>query len=594
MSARHLTIILGLGALSLPGCLSPVQRDVDALVCHRAAVVADLPPPEFIPPAKETKPRPPIDPKKPPSMLERLEVPPGVPGSDAPKIVWPKDFGKLSDKEKDAYLAKYFQSQIEVGPDPRPVPGPDGRRLILSDFQRLAREHSPLIRQAAFAIKAAEGAAIQAGVYPNPTFGVSGNAISFTSGSTFGVNFSQTIKTMGKLKLSQAMATMDLANSQLAYRRAETDLMASVRSAYFAVLASQEGMKANRALMELTDQVYKVMLLQLKGGQVAPYEPAQVGVFAGQARIAYLQSRNNYQLAWKNLATAIGLPLMPATEVAGSLSKNLPHFDYEKALAHVLTNHTDALTAQYGLEKARYNLRLAQVTPVPDITLGAGLVYDASPPGPPALVPVLTGSVTLPIFDRNQGGIRQAQAALGQAAEEPHRVQNALTASFSDAYRRLEENRLILDLYRRQLLPQQVQAFRAAVLRHYSEAPQLVLPGAATAFLTDLISAEQNVVSLIASYLTTLQAYWQAASDVASWLQTDDVYEMSSEVTNLPDTDLTQLLNLPCCHPCSSVPGAPGAHAPPHGPPAPPGHLPASLGTPTPISIREAFEGGRP
>jgi cobalt-zinc-cadmium efflux system outer membrane protein len=369
----------------------------------------------------------------------------------------------------------------------------------------------------------------------------------------------------------------DLANAQLAYRRAETDLMASVRSAHFAALVGQEEMKANRALMELTDQVYKVMLAQLKSGLVATYEPAQVGVYAGQARIAYLTSRNDYLLAWKNLAAAVGMPLMPATDLSGSLANNLPRFDYERALAHLLKNHTDVLTAQYVVEKARYQLRLAQANGVPDVTLGATLLYDGSQP-PTRLVPNLILSVPVPLFNRNQGNIYSAQAALMRALEEPHRVQNALTASFSDAFRRMEENRLVLGMYRQQLLPQQVQAFRAAVIRHFAA-------GAAEGVaFNDLIGAEQNVITLIASYLTTLGAYWQATSDVASLLQTDDVYTMADGVAQLPPLDLAEVLVLPCCHPCSSAHAAP---VPPVAPPVlpPPQTLPPPGAGPGPRPV---------
>jgi cobalt-zinc-cadmium efflux system outer membrane protein len=562
MSVRRLILIVGLGMLSLAGCLSPVQQDVDSLVCGRSGIAMDVPPPGLLPPPEEKKPRPPVEAKKPPSFLQRMEVPEDLPGSEAPKIEWaaPKVFGKLSPKEKDALVAKHFKAQMEVGPDPPAVPGPEGRPLTLADLQRLAREHSPLLRQAASDIKAAEGAVIQAGVYPNPTLSYTSSAVSFTNGSIWGASISQTISTMGKLTLAQAAAKMDLVNAQLAYRRAETDLMASVRSAYFGVLVAQEGMRANRALMELTDQVYKVMLLQLKGGEVGAYEPAQVGVYAGQARIAYIQSRNSYLQSWKNLATAIGLPMMPVTQLAGNINRDLPRFDFDKALAFVLANHTDVLTARYGLEKARYNLRLAEVAAVPDFTLGVTVLYDATLPGPARLVPGVSASAPIPVFDRNQGGIRQAQAALIHAIEEPHRVQNALTASFADAYRRLEENRQILELYRQQLLPQQIQAFRGVVLRHYGAGPQeFILPGGSTAYLGDLIATEQNVVSLIATYLTTLQAYWQAVSDTASLLQTDDFYDLANQVTSLPTPDWAELLKLPCCHPCSSLPLGPRA-----------------------------------
>ena len=103
---------------------------------------------------------------------------------------------------------------------------------------------------------------------------------------------------------------------------------------------------------------------------------------------------------------------------------------------------------------------------MPDVTVGAMVFNDNSSPGPPRFVPTVSASVPVPFFDRNQGNIKSAQASLMRAVEQPHAAQNALAASFADAFRRLEENRQILYLYRKQLLPQQVQAFRATVLRH--------------------------------------------------------------------------------------------------------------------------------
>jgi len=558
MAARHLIVIVGAGIVSLAGCLAPVQRDVDSLVCKRSLQEMDPPSPEFLVPAKVPNQRPPIDPKKPPKLDERLEIPEGVTGSSAPKLLLPANWKTLPDNEKQALLNKLFKSQMDVGPDPRPVKGPGGNRLTLADLQKLAREHSPLLRQAASDIKGAEGAVIQAAVYNNPTLSYSTTPISYTSGNIVGPGITQTIVTMGKRKLAEAAAKKDLENAQLAYRRAETDLMAQVRSNYFAVLVSEEGMRANRGLADLTDEIYKVFVQQLKGGIVALYEPAQIGVLAGQARIAYIISRNSYLESWKLLATSMGLTMMPATELGGNIAQELPRFDFEKSLAHVLDKHTDVITALNGVDKARFLLRLAEVTGVPDFTLGAFVYNDNSSPGPPKFVPSLVATVPVPIFDRNQGNIRSAQAALMRAVEEPHRVQNALSNTFVDAYRRLEENRKILQLYRRQLLPQQVQAFRATVIRHNlvgNNDPGLA--GGATAYMGDLITAEQSLVNLVGNYLTTLGAYWQAVSDTASVLQIDDVYKMATKMDELPDADLLDLLKLPCCHPCSSL-QAPG------------------------------------
>jgi cobalt-zinc-cadmium efflux system outer membrane protein len=481
-------------------------------------------------------------------FLKRLKVPAGVPGAQAQTIDLP-GFRKLPPDEQDRVLARYFPPLLPVGPDPQPMPGPQGGPLTLEDLQRMAREKSPLLRAAAAAIKSAEGAAWQAGMYPNPTIGVGSNSIGPNGGPLMGPFIQQTIKTGGKLKLAQDMALVDLANAQAAYRRAETDLMASVRTSYYAVLVADASIKANHALADLTEELYKIMLQQLKFGTVAAYEPMQIAVFAASARIALIQSRGNYLVAWKQLGSAMGLPGMAPTQLAGNLDQRLPTFDYEKCLARILANHTDVVTANNGIQKMRYNLRLNEVTPFPDVTVGATIMYDATPPGPPRWVTFFTGNMPIPVWDRNQGGIKQAQGQLLSANEEPHRVRAALTSSFADAFNRMQTNRYLLEMYVKQMLPHQVNAFRATVLRQWGGETGGVA-------FTDLIAAEQNLVGLIPTYLTALAAYWQAVSDVASLLQTDNVYAMADEVSDAPLPDLACLLHLPCCHPCSSVPQA--------------------------------------
>lgn len=583
MYARVSVVLCGLGLLVFAGCLSPVQQQTDALVCHSARIPIDpLPssPPPPVPPVEELpgpkakqqtnaaapmpdlqqvgavlpqqpeplsgKDREEILKKQAEVLAKRLAVPPGVPGSEAPGIVLPENFRKLPPEQQDKILRRYFPPILPVGPDPQPMPGPEGKPLTLQDLQRLARENSPLLRQAASDIKAAEGAAWEAGMYPNPIFNLTSNMIGPNGGPLYGPGISQTIKTGGKLKLTQNMALMDLANAHAAYRRAETDLMASVRSGYYAVLVAEASFKANHALVDLTDEVYKIMLQQLKlGGMVAAYEPMQVSVYSGQARQALIASRTSYLFAWKQLGAALGLPGMPATELAGSIDRPLLRFDYEKCLARVLARHTDVITADNGIQKMRYNLRLNEVTWVPDVTLGGTLIYDNTPPGPPRWLTFFSGSMTIPVWDRNQGGIKQAQGQLVRAIEEPHRVRAALTQTVSDAFNRLETSRTQLEMFIRQMLPHQVNAFRSTVLRHIYSTD--------IAFY-DMLGAEQNLVSLIPMYLTTLGAYWQAVSDIASVLQTDNVYDMATEVEDCPMPDLGKLLKLPCCHPCSELP----------------------------------------
>jgi cobalt-zinc-cadmium efflux system outer membrane protein len=601
-----------------------VREDVDALICKRAGDIVDPQAASLLGPSpkatdgarepqKEAPELPPPRPLKQPKVtLERrmLDALPGVPGSETPEIKLPPlpKQGKVltpeQQKKLEETVKKYLPSLPPVGPEFEPAPGPGGQPLTLADLEKLARANSPLLRQAAADIKFAEGAWVQAGLYPNPTAGLAGVTTGPNGGPYAGGFLGQTVKIGGKIKLAQAAAKKDLDNARLAYRRAETDLSASVRSGYFAVLVAQESIRANRALVKLTDTVFEVMARQLQVGEVATYEPMQLGVFTAQARFALITARNSYTLAWRQLAASLGLPALPPTQLAGRVDMPVPVYRHDQVLARVLTSHTDVLTADNGIAKARYNLRTAEVTPIPDVNLQAMVQQDWTPPGPARQFLTFTASMTLPVWDLNQGNIRQSQGALLRAVDEPHRVRNDLTARVADAFRRYSENLMLVQLYRTDLLPKQVQAFRGAVKRYYGgEIP--VVPGAVVLGYSDLVTAEQNLVSVIGPYLTLLGSMWQAVVDVANLMQTDDLFQACERMPVGDVPDLEHLLKLPCCHPCNPLPApglrganlswpsagfgeqAPGAAPPAAKTPPPAGSSPAPQGAAPPMVLPE-------
>ena len=223
--------------------------------------------------------------------------------------------------------------------------------------------------------------------------------------------------------LQTAAAEMDLHNAELALRRARSDLATQVRNAYFAVLVAKETVRVNAALAHFTDEVYRLQADLLAGGFAAPYEPAALRAQAYTARLAYKQAIQTYIYSWKQLVAAINVRQLPLSEVAGRVDSAIPYYDFDAILAYVLRNHTDVLTARNGIDKARYNLKLAQVTPVPDVDVNMAVLKDYSL-APKQACPTLTLGVPLPVWDRNKGAIMAAESALVRAEEEPHRVEH--------------------------------------------------------------------------------------------------------------------------------------------------------------------------
>jgi cobalt-zinc-cadmium efflux system outer membrane protein len=490
--------------------------------------------------------------------LKKLRIPEAIPGSETPPLTVPA--------EPAAQQAAIKRLYLELPPlpaEPKPLPGPDGQPYTLAALQALAAENSPQLRQAVSDVEAARGNWIQARAYPNPTVGL--QISPSNDGSVPGVwgpSVAQTVSTGGKLKLQAAAAEMDLRNSELALRRARSDLATQVRNAYYALLIAKETMRVNKALVSFTDEVYKLQAELLQGGFAAPYEPAGLRAQAYTARLAYTQSMTSYIYAWKQLVGAVGLRQLPLTEVAGRIDRLIPSYDYDAVLAYVLRNHTDVLTARNAVDKARYSLKLAQITPLsPDVTFSVAVQKEYALP-PFQWSP--TASVTFPlsIWDRNRGNITAAEAALVRASEEPHRVEVTLRNSLSMAYAGYKNNVQSLEYYRKFILPDQVRYYRGVFER------RRVDPSVA---FGDLVTAQQTLATDIGSYLGILGQLWPSVVSVADFLQTDDLFQVAQPKELPPLPDLEHPLPWACPHGSLAAPSEENDCTTAAAPPSPAG-----------------------
>ncbi|HLJ95501.1 MAG TPA: TolC family protein [Gemmataceae bacterium] len=555
MSPRRLLALSGF--LLLGGCLYHVSERADEVVCALAAQPFDLQPPAEM---NATAPTPPSAPAKktaspatpdldlqttaymqtkdqPEKMRLEPKIPPEIPGSETPLLRLPRDRDAAQRELKRIYPELPALPEVPVA-----QPGPDGQPYTLAALQQIAAANSPALRQAASDVEAARGNLIQARAYPNPTVGW--NVQPSNDGSTAGLQgpfIDQTIRFAGKLKLASAAAEMDLRNAELALRRARSDLATAVRNAYFAVLVAKETVRVNEALARFTDQIYRLHIAgQLGIGAAAPYEPAALRAQAYTTRLAYKQAIQTYLYSWKQLVTTLGLRQLPLTEVAGRIDTFIPYYDYDNVLAYVLRSHTDVLAARNGLDKARYNLKLAQITPYPDVDFNVSFLKEYAL-APKQAVHTVTIGLPFPIWDQNKGNIMAAEAALMRATEEPHRVEENLTNMLATAYMGYKSNLDALEYYRRYILPDQVRYYRGVFERRQIDI---------NAQFNDLVTAQQTLATNVSAYLSILGSLWSSVVSVADLLETDDLFQLAQprEVPALPD--LEALAPWPCCHAC--------------------------------------------
>jgi len=203
-----------------------------------------------------------------------------------------------------------------------------------------------------------------------------------------------------------------------------------------------------------------------------------------------------------------------------------------------LQNHTDVLTAQFGIDQARYNLKSAQIAPLPNIDFNVSILKEVSVP-PKKLAPIAAVGVPFPIWDHNKGNIIATEAALGRAIDEPHRVTEALTSTLTTAYLNYKSNLDALEYYRRHILPDEVQYYWGVYDRRQVDV---------NAPISDLITAQQALLTDVTAYLGVLSTFWTAAVNVADLLQTDDLFQLARPEALPPLPDLNHLPPWPCSH----------------------------------------------
>ena len=480
---------------------------------RRVAQPAAAPPIQTVSATAEPAP-PATEPKK-----DVFRISPDLPGGNAPPITPPKF-------DKNTPLAEREKAVREAYPVLTPLPPPAPPRgatpLSLADLETMAIANSPAIKRANADAAVAYGAVIQAGLYPNPTAGYQADQVQpglrIPEGATSsgagqqGGFINQLIKTAGKLKLAQQVSGFDYINALVAARGTQVTVIAQVRAAYYSALVAKQNLAVNKALADMIDEVYGLQLKRVAAGIDAGYEPLQIYAQAVQVRNAYAQAEATYRAAWKQIAAAVGQPDLPQGALSGRADAAAPVLDEESAKARLLEQHTDLLTARNTLAQGRTNLILQKRLPIPDISTNQYHQYDNAAQ---TYQFGLQFGIALPIYDRNQGNIRSAQARLISNANAIEAVRNDLLARFAEAQSRYRSNTVAAANTRDKVLPSLAQAY-AAIVRRYQVEPDVVRFG-------DIVVAQQNFAQALQAYQTILDAQWKAVVDVANIVQLDEI-----------------------------------------------------------------------
>jgi cobalt-zinc-cadmium efflux system outer membrane protein len=375
----------------------------------------------------------------------------------------------------------------------------------LDDLLQLSLEQNPNLREGAFEIEAARGRAVQAGLCPNPTVSVIGEEIGREGGIHSLPQVSQEIVMGGKRGLSRAVAEREVDQAQLALLRQRYALLTTVRQGYFEVLAVRRRIEVLNELVKLASQSSENARKLLEAKQIAELDLLPFQVELNRLRADLDAAQSDEAASWGRLATSMGVPNLPRAPLTGSLDVPLPNYTFETAQAVVLETHPEIRSAQVGITRAQLALDRAEAERMPNVTVAAGYERNLNDRENQAAYHV---SVPLPVWNRNQGNIRAAQAELGRAIEGVNRVRNDLVHRLWTAFGQYTAARQRAERYRTAILPDATRAYQLS---------QTAFRGGQFEYLR-VLQAQRAVAEANLEYIRALAGAWRAASEIAGLL----------------------------------------------------------------------------
>jgi cobalt-zinc-cadmium efflux system outer membrane protein len=162
------------------------------------------------------------------------------------------------------------------------------------------------------------------------------------------------------------------------------------------------------------------------------------------------RARNQHLAVWRSLAAVVGTPDMPPQRLTGEPWDDLPLLTWDDAYSRLLAESPQLAAAQAGIARAQAAVARECSQRVPNLDLQMAVQYDNATKYAWGTV---QAGMPMPIFNRNQGNIRKAQAELMAARHEARRVQLELQQRLAVVFEQYESARYQVERYSRDILP---------------------------------------------------------------------------------------------------------------------------------------------
>ena len=385
--------------------------------------------------------------------------------------------------------------------------------LALADLERLALAANPSLRQSAADVRGAAGRAQQAGLYPNPVIGGSGEHIAtgpVLRGGTIGGFVEQRVVMGGKLSLSRHAAEQEQMASGEMQEAQRLRVLVAIRTLYYEALGGQRLLDVRKRMSELATRTAKTAGESANLGRLDRPDVLSAQVEQQRAALSVTLAQNALDRIWREIAAMVGQSALAQTQLEGEFEA-LPSVDAEASLAHIFAESPLLKAAQLHRAGADFQVTRARVEKIPDIVVKGGLRYNrelASVNSPIGKEGFFEVGVQIPIFNRNQGAVTAAVAAAERARLEIDRQKLMLSRRFAAVYREYRDALAASTRYRDDMIPAATQVYETYVANF----------GQMTTAYMQVLLTQRSLIQMQEEYVMALTTAWRSAVEIQGLL----------------------------------------------------------------------------
>jgi cobalt-zinc-cadmium efflux system outer membrane protein len=338
----------------------------------------------------------------------------------------------------------------EPTPKPAPLPSyPKVLRLTLDEAMALFIKQNLDLIIASYGIDAAKGRQITARLYPNPTLSVS-TLSAYTQGCNIdkcgavAPSLTQLFEVAGRRGYRMEAAALDTMSLEAKFEDAVRQLGFTLKETYFRV-------QRQRGHLAVDQEVQSAIIKLLhgfsgegkKGGQ--EFDRIRLGLMAVNADSEVLQDMQRIEEVSGDLRMMLRIPPEVELELETNLTYRAAEPNFARLVEYALANRPDIRSKRLTRDKRRTELQLAKAIRYPNVTTNLGYSVQG-PQGPDNQQQwALSLSVPLPVFNRNQGGLVEAEVAVLSGDAEIEKTEIQIQNEVAVAYRKFLHGRKLVD-----------------------------------------------------------------------------------------------------------------------------------------------------